>query len=625
MGQSFLWGIITESKNNFFELYSNKDVESPSTQTSISNENPLSSIDPFAQCTVTDVEMALRTHAWPIEYPSTMSAERINEEIGQYYKPNKIKTDDVIILPDTTGTAPVNSDNTIDQAPKNLPAVINNVSEHVEASVLSLFPGLKLCFTTEFYESVFSSDVDGLKNIFMDIQDHIRQSKIMMAVFIYRLHLEWELNAYEYNKRFGVNSLMEVIASLPEEYRMTRQNYNNYRMAGEVFVRYSLDSYEGVNNGTLIKREIIANLFSKNFSKLPYIYYWRYSNKRHQITLETLLYHLEKDDVREFKKFMRSNIIESKQKKPKDKKQNKALDEIQNDNVPAMPELTEEQRTIIQEMAKGKYVHLLKVASSDSRNFTAVKNALDAHYSKVNKLYRTTKVGILNYIESLGYFPINFVSLIKIIYFANNDGLEKKILPILVRECRTWTQKRIAQALIVLRFDNDIELGKDIYRREEKYLASSERAKKYLGIDEDEYKYLRRIGTGLFWLQTLKERGVDPLAKGTLDKLYHFGRAVAVCEQYPNDKEYAITKAVDAFKSLTVKEFRKFTKTGELPDIFSDKKRFWKVYKCAKPILEKLDQKRDNGFELHYLSLNSKADVKLVNEYNEDYKNGLLQ
>jgi hypothetical protein len=153
---------------------------------------------------------------------------------------------------------------------------------------------------------------------------------------------------------------------------------------------------------------------------------------------------------------------------------------------------------------------------------------------------------ILSYVAAEGLFPTHLASQINAIFKCTYVGINiENLRTILVKECKTLTQLRIAQAVIVFRIYEDPDI-RDILRQADRITSWRELTKKYLGIDDSTCKLLLRIGHGLQYLPHLYEAGIDPLSNGTLDKIANFDRA-----QYYNGLE----KAMDAFRCCNVKEF----------------------------------------------------------------------
>jgi len=463
---------------------------------------------------------------------------------------------------------------------------------------------------------LISADLDEFKRGIVRVQEQIGQSKLILAVLLYSLHREWK----DVKERYYMKTLREVIDSLPEPYRMTRQSFYNAVKAGSVLVYYAT-LRQGIfdpNEDPIPENERIINCLFKNYSKLLLIAEWlkcRLSRNRNirvfDISIEEMIRHIEGDTVIDFKGFIDSHIY----KTPQAKDRPKAQKEKQKPESSVLSDLTDEQKTICREVMKGRYIYFLIGLMNDPHFVPYVKHAVYNFLTEQTKKMRDSNFDIFGWLSDLGYMPIDLVRRIKSImssyiragYIQRLEVLQE----LLVKECRTLTQLRIAQAIIVYRFVNDPDI-RDVCYQKEGHLSGPQLARKYLDIDNPTYKMLLRIGESLRYLPHLYEAGIDPLANGSLDKLANFGRASV--------KGGGVDKAIDAFKRCTVRGFRYYAKTGYLPDTSKeDEKILSRGYKRALPLLEELDRLRYAGNEVFPLSLSSRADVRLVEKFSSEY------
>jgi hypothetical protein len=460
-------------------------------------------------------------------------------------------------------------------------------------------------FDKNLSELLTSADLDDFKNGIIKVQEQIGRSKLILAVLLYAIHKDWKNIKY----RYGAESLLEVIESLPEQYRMSRQSFHNAVKAGRVLVHYSFICPGASPKDPSPENEELVKCLVNNYSKLPYIANWLSQSHYYlyPISNEELILHLRDDTVIAFKIFIDLHI----QKKIDDEPKHNAQDKKKKTEEQSLPDLTSEQKTICHEIAKGRYIHIVRSDPNDPHFAPSVKKAIYASFTERNKRYRASNFDMLDFAADTGCLPIDFVRKVKAIWHcAYSFPLQLEDLRgLLVKECTTLNQLRIAQAIIVFRFRWD----PDIQRACCQGLSPVSLAKKYLGVDDSSYKSLLRISESLLYLPHLQEAGIDPLVNGCLDKLVNFKRAL---------KKRGIDEVLVAFKKCNVREFRHFAKTGYLPDsIVSDNKLLLKGYERAKPILEELDQMRNKGWEVFPVSLYCRYDVELVEKIISEYRN----
>jgi hypothetical protein len=102
-------------------------------------------------------------------------------------------------------------------------AILGTVKQFSKFIDKDLSPLLDTLLGTNLSELLTSADLDDFKNGFIKVQEQIGRSKLILAVLLYTLHNDWE----NIKQRYGVKSLLEIIDSLPEQYRMTRQSFYN--------------------------------------------------------------------------------------------------------------------------------------------------------------------------------------------------------------------------------------------------------------------------------------------------------------------------------------------------------------------------------------------------------------
>ena len=465
---------------------------------------------------------------------------------------------------------------------------------------------LQRFFDNNLTELLLSNNINDFKQGLIKIQEQIGQCKLRLALVLFTLHSEWRLAKKAYKRRFGVNSLMQIINTLPDPYRVSRQTFNNAIMVGKTIHYFFLLQPENGVNAASEENEKMLKLFLSNYSKLPYVAQWLSSKynyvESYYITTSEMMAHLENDSVKDFKVFIKSHTYDPKIAKVHFKKPEK--------EKPTLPELDNEQRTIIHEVSKHRFIYFLRVDNNDPEHSQYVKKALYTFYAERNRQYRTHSFDIVNFLAEKRLLSNNLVNFVRSVYKCGPTLNVDDLRSLLVTECVTLTQLRIAQAVIVYRFHWDSSI-RDVCRQKDGICSSREMAKKYLGINDSTAKALLRIGEGLQYLPQLYETGIDPLANGSLDKLANIERTI---------NRYGLERTIEAFGCCNVKEFRLFSKKGRLPDPFiNDGKLLLKAYKRAKPFLEKLDQYRNAGWEVSPLSLYSEADIKLVSEFEQEY------
>jgi hypothetical protein len=473
------------------------------------------------------------------------------------------------------------------------------------------FPALTPYFDKALSELLLSNDVYDFKNGIVNILERIGRSKLILAVLLYAIHSEWKI----FKARYNFKSLIQIIDSLPDQYRMSRQSFHHAVCVGMVLTYYGVQchGFFRINEPFPENEELVHCLYS-NYSKTVLIAAWLKSRNfsYYPISNDELISHLRNDSVKAFREFIDAHIHEKILAKTlakpiaKGKKQKK--------EKPVLPKLSQEERIICQEVAKGRFIYFLTSDPNDPLFVPSVKRALYAYYTERNRGFKASKIDIFDYAAELGFLSTDLVTSVKALYFS---GTVSKIpleflQSILVRECRTLTELRIAQAIIVYRFVWDGCIG-DVCRKESenRNLTGRQLAKKYLDLDDPTSKMLLRIGEGLRYLPALYEAGIDPLANGSLDKLANFERA--------HNKE-GLKASIAAFKCCNTKEFRHFAKTGRIPDKSEDANKFiLKGYKRAKPFLDKFEQMRSYGLEIFPVSLYSEDDVSLVNKITSEY------
>jgi len=491
-------------------------------------------------------------------------------------------------------------------------AILGTVKQFSKHINKDLSHALYTFFGKNLSELLTSTDLNDFKKGIILIQEQIGRSKLILAVLLYAIHNDWENIKY----RYGAESLLEVIESLPEQYRMTRQSFHNAVKSGRVLVHYSIICPGGHSpKEPFPENEELVKCLINNYSKLPYVENWLSSKNPNKkpISNEELILHLKQDTVKNFKEFIDSHIHDKVQAKAKAEPNTQNKKQKTEEQV--LPDLTSEQKIICQEIARGKHIYFLISDPNDPYFVDYAKKAIYASLVERNRRYRASSFDMFDYAAKDGLLPIDFVRKVKAIWhYSYSNPLQLEDLHgLLVKECVTLNQLRLAQAIIVYRFYRDPHIRDVCYRKEG--LLSGCAAKKYLGIDDSTCKSLLRIGESLEYLPRLQEAGIDPLANGCLDKLVNFKRAL-------KRKGMDMDATLAAFKISNVREFRHFAKTGHLPDSIASDKNLWlRGYKRAIPILEELDRKRNSKWKITPLSLYCRDDFDLVDKITSQYLN----
>ena len=337
-------------------------------------------------------------------------------------------------------------------------AILGTVKQFSKFIDKDLPPLLDTLLGTNLSELLTSADLDDFKNGIIKVQEQIGRSKLILAVLLYTLHNDWE----NIKQRYGVKSLLEIIDSLPEQYRMTRQSFYNAVKSGRVLVYYAITCQVKFDiNEPFPENEELVRCLVSNYSKLPFIYNWLFIkiHTAKPISNEELILHLKQDTVKNFKVFIDSHINEKKQTKAKLNAQDKK--QIKEEQV--LPALTNEQKIICQEVARGRFIYFLKDDLDDPHFASSVKRAIYVSLLERNKRYISSNFDMLDYAAENGLLPLDFVRQVKVAFhFPIHSNLQLDDLrEIMVKECKTLNQLRLAQAIIVHRFIKDPYVGNE--------------------------------------------------------------------------------------------------------------------------------------------------------------------
>ena len=430
--------------------------------------------------------------------------------------------------------------------------------------------------------------------------------------------------------RYGFNSLDSLLNCLPNVYRISRQTFINFSMAGKM-IRYFSISPQIIISDTI--HCFTLSLFHRNYSKLKFLYRIHYIWKL-DITYEIMLnfrdmtYREFNNFVKEYKKINKNKINERYHRKSFLSKQEKELNYFLNGRPFIVDKLIGLEFEIYKEVRLGHivgciYSSNLEFINSVIKYLQDINRKHNVHILNLNHDYR-----LKTYFRSKEIFyedqsdkplcdvdwadfgPDDFKLTVQNIENIVADLNPLELKKAVIDKFQNKTELILAQASLIYLIEHNTELHSSIYdyyikhNITRQFTLEKDFAIKILDLKLSRYKWLKRIGNSIPYLKQLK--CVVNFTGNFLDKLSNLKTVFF----YHTENPKLIT---DAFVIASAKRFRKFAydRNDLLDDLITRTD-----YRKAKPILKEVRNCQREKMPITVITLQSEQQINLLNDIN---------